>query len=923
MSNLSIGILAHVDAGKTTLSEALLYLSGSIRKIGRVDHGDAFLDTYKLERARGITIFSKQAQLKIGNFEVALLDTPGHSDFSPEMERTLQVLDYAILVISAADGVTGQVSILWKLLKHYSVPTFIFVNKMDQPGSNGNAVLDELKNKLGSNVVSFNSYDNLLKEGPSINLVESLEKDQQLQEEIAVCDDNLLQSFLEGEKITLSNIQNLILERKLFPCFWGSALKMEGVSEFLESLSVCMAPKTYPDEFGARVFKISRDGSGKRLTWMKITGGSLPARKQLVFIKDDNEIQEKIDQIRIYSGEKFTPIQEAVAGQVVAVTGLTMSKAGMGLGCEDGITPEVLQPILTCEIILPDGSDKFKAYQDFKTLEEEEPMLRIIYHEQNGEIDAQVMGQVQKEILHQLILERYNMDISFGPGHIVYKETIKSAVEGVGHFEPLRHYAEVHLLLEPGEPGSGMVFNTNCPVDALDKNWQRLVLTHLEEKAHVGVLTGSELTDMKITLIAGRAHEKHTEGGDFRQATYRAIRQGLMLAENVLLEPVYNYKIELPQANLGRALSDIQKMSGTTDTPLSDGQNAILTGTVPASELLDYATDLASYTGGLGRLSLELKGYEPCHNAEDVIAQIDYYPELDTENPSSSVFCSHGSGTVVPWDEVRNYMHVESGWDFNISGSSVTDLTADEKMLEAYKANEARKRLDKRSFTEQDRDYRATENELREIFERTYGKIKSNVGNGDELGKKEYRAKAPAVKYRAPKPPTDKDEYLLVDGYNVIYASDELKELAATDFKAARDKLMDILANFQGYRREIVILVFDAYRVPGGSEHVEKYHNLDVVFTKEAETADQYIERTAHEISKKHSVTVATSDAIEQVIILGSANVLSARDFWAEIEYTQNQVREHISLQQGVKKDSKLGNTMAKQIENLNLNNNN
>ncbi|MCR4902823.1 MAG: TetM/TetW/TetO/TetS family tetracycline resistance ribosomal protection protein, partial [Butyrivibrio sp.] len=890
--HLSIGILAHVDAGKTTLSEALLFLTGSIRKVGRVDHGDAFLDTYSLERSRGITIFSKQAQLKLGDYEVALIDTPGHSDFSPEMERTLQILDYAVLVISAADGVTGQVSTLWKLLEHYNVPAFIFVNKMDQPGSNCDAILKELKEKLSSNIVSFNSYNEEDEDGKSLG--DELMKNSLLQEEIAVCDDDLLQSFLEGTVPSISDVQKLILERKLYPCFWGSALKMKGISSFIESLSQSLCHKDYPNEFGARVFKISRDSTGNRLTWMKITGGTLPARKQLKFIKDETEITEKTDQIRVYSGEKFTSIPEAVAGQVVAVTGLSLSKAGLGLGIEEGITPEVLQPILTCEIILPQGSDKFKAYQDFRHLEEEEPMLRIIYHEDSGEIDAKVMGQVQMEILHQLILERFNMDVSFGPGHIVYKETIKNPIEGVGHFEPLRHYAEVHLLLEPGEPGSGMHFDSNCPVDTLDKNWQRLVLTHLEEKQHIGVLTGSELTDMKITLIAGRAHEKHTEGGDFREATYRAIRQGLMMAENVLLEPVYNYRIELPQASLGRALSDIQRMSGTNDAPDSDGTYAVITGTVPASELLDYAGELASYTGGLGKLSLELKGYEPCHNAEEVITRIDYYPELDTENPSSSVFCSHGSGTVIPWDEVRNYMHVESGWMDMENAASVTDLTADEKMLEAYKANEARKRLDRRSFTEQDRDYRATENELKEIFERTYGPIKSNVGNNDEMGKKVYHSKTPNVKYRAPKPPVDGDEYLLVDGYNIIYASEELKALAQTDLKAARDKLMDILADFQGYRKEIVILVFDAYRVPGGTEHVEKYHNLDVVFTKEAETADQYIERTAHEISKKHRVAVATSDAIEQVIILGSSMRLSARDFWNEVEYTKEQVREHI-----------------------------
>ncbi|MBQ6406477.1 MAG: TetM/TetW/TetO/TetS family tetracycline resistance ribosomal protection protein [Butyrivibrio sp.] len=907
--NVTIGILAHVDAGKTTLSEAILYTSGTIRNLGRVDHKDAFLDTYELERSRGITIFSKQALFDYNGASYTLLDTPGHSDFSPEMERTLQVLDAAVLIISAADGVTSQVKLLWKLLDHYKIPVFIFVNKMDQPGADKAGIMDALSKELSRACICFDTDF----------------KDPEFQEELAVCEEELLAGFLDGRAVSDEDAKRLINSRLCFPVIFGSALKLEGVEKLLEVLSEYSCDCTKKDnahsvdnknDFAARVFKISRDPQGVRLTHIKVLSGGIKVRDLIG--------SEKVDQIRLYNGEKYTPLQEATKGMVVAITGLLDSRPGEGLGTLSGTqVSEVVQPILSCSLILPEDVDTLSFYRKLKALEEEEPMLLINYHEASKTIEVQVMGKVQQEILKHLIMTRLGIEVSFGPGHIVYKETITGAVEGVGHFEPLRHYAEVHLLLEPTEPGSGISFGNACHTDDLALNWQRLILTHLQEKKHLGVLTGSEITDIKITLLTGRAHEKHTEGGDFRQATYRAIRQGLMMADSVLLEPVFEYRIEVPEQSVGRVLSDMQRMNGTVSLPDLENGKSVITGTVPAACLLDYASELSSFTHGEGSISTTLSGYAPCHNTEEVLESMQYYPELDNDNPASSVFCSHGAGTIIPWDEVRNYMHLDTGWRPEGGTEVKTDLidNIDMEALKKLQAKSTRKQEDERSFAEIDRDLRFTENELKDIFERTYGTIKPRYVETEEDRRryalqdaKREREKAiaaglieepegPEVTLSAKKQSGKKEqrlierqkEYLLVDGYNVIYASDRLKSLAVTDLKAARDLLVDILINFQGYRRENVILVFDAYKVPGGIEHMEERAGLTIIYTKEAETADQYIEKAAHEIGKKYRVTVATSDAIEQVIVMSSGAIrLSARDFWAEIERTNEMIREHL-----------------------------
>jgi small GTP-binding protein len=886
--DITLGILAHVDAGKTTLSEGLLYLSGTIRNFGRVDHKDTFLDTYELERARGITIFSKQALFEYEDTRFTLLDTPGHADFSPEMERTLQVLDVAILLVSAPDGVTSQLKLLWKLLDHYKVPVILFVNKMDQLTEPADSILQSLKKDLSPHIVDFSK---------------PLEDDL-LQEEIAVCDDELLSGLLEGKPVTKAAAEALLTERKLFPCLFGSALKMEGVKELLDLTREYAQPHySNSGEFGARVFKISRDAAGARLTHIKIESGSLKVKEVIG--------DSKVDQIRLYSGDKFTTVNEATAGMVCAITGLSDTRAGQGLGSLAGSTvSEVLQPILSSTLILPEECDTVVVYRQLKLLEEEEPMLLLNLNEKTGDIEVQIMGEVQKEILKHLISSRFGYEVGFGPGHILYRETIAGPAEGVGHFEPLRHYAEVHLLLEPTEPGSGITIANNCSTDQLSLNWQRLIMTHIGEKKHLGVLTGSEITDMRITLLTGRAHEKHTEGGDFRQATYRAIRQGLMMANSVLLEPMYEVQIELPHDYVGRALNDLQRMNGTVNAPDINGDKSVITGMVPAVCLGDYAIELSGYTHGEGRLSATLSGYAPCHNAQEVIEATGYDPELDFDNPTGSVFCSHGAGTVIPWDQVRSHMHLDSGWDADGTHAR-TDLT-DSIDMEALKEIQRRNKKDpseNRSFADIERDLRATDNELKAIFERTYGPVKPRYTAEEtaavtltpeekearrdlqvEQDKREKYEKAGAQKDER------QAEYLLVDGYNIIYASKELSDLARTDLKAARDSLIDILSNFQGFRREKVILVFDAYRVPGGREHLEENRGIVTIYTKEAETADQYIEKAAHEIGKKYKVTVATSDAIEQVIVMSSgAYRLSARDLLEEIERTNEMIREKLS----------------------------
>ena len=871
---ITMGILAHVDAGKTTLSEGILYTCKAIRKLGRVDHQDAFLDTNTLERNRGITIFSKQAECTLGEFGMTFLDTPGHVDFSAEMERTLQVLDYAILVISGADGVQGHTETLWRLLSRYQIPVFLFINKMDQPGTDREALLAEVKEKLDVNCVEFSAD----------------QTDEEWKEQVAVCDEQVMEAYLEGEEISREQIRKMIRERKLFPCYFGSALKMTGVEEFLDDLKLRIRETSYPETFGAKIYKITRDNQGERLTHMKITGGTLKVKSVLsngrLGETGEGIWQEKVNQIRIYSGEKYTMVSEVKAGTVCAVTGLTATYPGQGLGSEQASDMPVLEPVLSYRIGLPTEVNVHQALLQLRQLEEEEPLLHIVWNETLGEIYAQVMGEVQIEILKSLIKERFGMAVTFDEGNIVYKETILEPVEGVGHFEPLRHYAEVHLLLEPGETGSGLIFAADCSEDVLDRNWQRLILTHLEEREHKGVLIGAPITDMKITLLTGRAHIKHTEGGDFRQATYRAVRQGLRKAKSQLLEPYYEFRLEVPSEQVGRSMTDIQKMLGEFDPPKTEGEMTVLTGSAPVVTMRDYQKEVISYTSGRGRLSCTLKGYYPCHNQEEIVEAVGYDPEADLENPTGSVFCAHGAGFVVNWDQVEDYMHVESGWN-----APAGQETKPEKPVTA------------KNWKEENEKYWATEKELEEIFERTYGPIRklgeeAPAGRSVKGWKKSRRDPLEGYgksnsDYKQKKTPDGEKEYLLVDGYNIIFAWEDLKELAASNIDGAREKLMDILCNYQGFKKCTLILVFDAYKVKGNPGSVETYHNIHVVYTKEAETADQYIEKTVHEIGRKYRVTVATSDQLEQVIILGQGGRrMSARELLEDVIEVRQQIRE-------------------------------
>lgn len=916
--NLSIGILAHVDAGKTTLSEALLYLSGKIRKLGRVDHKDAYLDTSPLERERGITIFSKQAIIDLADTRVTLLDTPGHVDFSAEMERTLQVLDYGILVINGADGVQGHTVTLWKLLERYHIPTFIFVNKMDQNGTDHDRLLEELKKRLSENCMDFEpkvkesiegkiegkaegkaerkavreSEENL-KNKHEEKSEEADELTEELLESLAMCEEALLEKYLETGSVTREEVTALIAERKVFPCYFGSALKMDGVENLIRGIDKYTRRPTYPEAFGAKVYKIARDDQGNRLSYMKITGGTLKVKELLTTSKGNvaagEEIwEEKADQIRIYSGAKFELAKEAPAGTVCAVTGLTHTFPGQGLGITENSNMPVLEPVLNYRIILPEGCDVHQMLKKLKELEEEDPQLHIVWDEQLGEIHAMLMGDVQIEILKRLIWERFHVAVDFGTGNIVYKETIAEPVEGVGHFEPLRHYAEVHLLLEPGEPGSGLQFFTACSEDVLDRNWQRLILTHLEEKEHRGVLTGAPVTDMQITLLTGRAHQKHTEGGDFRQATYRAIRQGLKKAKSILLEPYYEFRLEVPVDTVGRAMTDIQKMQGTILPPETEDMTAVLKGKAPVSAMRDYQKEVVSYTRGLGRLFCSLKGYEPCKNQDEIVEQIGYDSERDLDNPTGSVFCAHGAGFVVPWYQVEEYMHLDTG-----VMTEFDDLPGDD---EQEKGNEPQgTEKNSTGYQPPKSAYRGSyedDKELQAIFERTFGPVKRDraysykkvVTASPSSGGSQIRKK-------------DQEEYLLVDGYNIIFSWPELKELADGDVRAAQTKLMDILCNYQGFKKCTLILVFDAYKVEGHQEEVLTYHNIHVVYTKEAETADQYIEKTVHKIGRQHQVTVATSDGLEQIIIMGQgANRISARGLKEEIEETKKLMRQEWHL---------------------------
>ena len=843
-----LGILAHVDSGKTTLSEAMLYRAGVTRRLGRVDHKDAFLDTDALEKARGITIFSKQALLTAGDTDITLLDTPGHVDFSTETERTLQVLDYAVLVVSGTDGVQSHTETLWRLLRRYHVPTFVFVNKMDLPGMERQELLAQLNRRLGEGFVDFGA--------------EQADRDEAL----ALCDENLMDRMLDAGQLQDADLIPAIARRHVFPCWFGAALKLEGVDALLDGLDRYTRPAPALEAFGAKVFKVSQDEQGARLTWLRVTGGELKVKAQLTGEADGEPWAEKANQLRLYSGAKYTLTEAIGPGQVCAVTGLTKARPGEGLGAERDSDLPVLEPVLSYQVLLPEGADVHAALGKLHRLEEEEPQLHVVWNETLGEIHVQLMGEIQLEVLRSLLAERFGLAVEFGPGGILYKETITEPMEGVGHYEPLRHYAEVHLKLEPLPRGSGMQFAADCREEVLDKNWQRLVLTHLEEKQHLGVLTGSPLTDVKITLIAGRAHLKHTEGGDFRQATYRAVRQGLMLAKSQLLEPWYAFRLEVPAENIGRAMSDIQRMEGTFDPPESGEETAVLTGFAPVSTMRSYPMEVVSYTRGRGHLSLTLDGYRPCHNAQEVIAAIGYEPEHDLDNPADSVFCAHGAGFVVPWDQVRSHMHVDSGWGKSTRPEQETAVPQRRAM--AYRAT-----------LEEDA-------ELLKIFERTYGPIKRDPLAAFRPVQKRERPNFAAEQWEiAP-------EYLLVDGYNIIFAWDELNALSKESLDAARHKLMDILCNYQGFQKCVLILVFDAYRVPGSPGSIEQYHNIHVVYTKEAETADMFIERVTHEIGRNRRVRVATSDGMEQIIILGHGALrVSARMFHEEVQNVEKQIR--------------------------------
>ena len=888
MKKLVVGILAHVDSGKTTLSEAMLYTAGKIRKLGRVDHKDAYLDTDAQERERGITIFSKQAVFTYDGMEITLLDTPGHVDFSAEMERTLQVLDYAILVINGMDGVQSHTDTLWKLLKRYEIPTFIFVNKMDMEGTDKDAVFPNIRKKLDGDCVDFSSGDR--------------------DEQIAMADERLLDTYLDSGMVEVEDIIEAILDRKIFPCFWGSALKLSGVQELLDAMKAYMVMPAYNAEFGGRIFKISRDAKGERLTYMKVTGGSLKCREQI------EGTEGKVNQIRIYSGARYETVEEASAGTVCAVTGLGETSAGQGVGCEQENVFAGLEPVLSYKVSYPGDKDAVVVLRDIRQLEEEEPELHVEFAQETGEIFVKVMGQVQLQVLTQIIKDRFGYLISFGMGRIIYKETLAEPVMGVGHFEPLRHYAEVHLLMEPLEPGSGMQFDTICSEDVLDKNWQRLILTHLEEKEYRGVLTGAPITDMKITVTAGRAHQKHTEGGDFRQATYRAVRQGLMMGECRLLEPVYAFRLEIPTEMTGRAMNDITRMHGRFAQPEIEGEMSILTGTAPVATMQEYQQDVTAYTRGQGKLSCTLQGYEPCHNEDEVLAASTYDPELDMANPASSVFCAHGAGYIVDWYDVYDMMHVKEDPGFALAGMEDVLRNITSEPTEADEDNRKRMARERQDAGVPVYD----EKELEDIFVRTYGSnsrenaaynkagfnrynkgvseadwyVKKAAGHGKSktVGAQTLSAGSKTADTGIARPGAyrkqkGEKEYLLVDGYNVIFAWDDLKALAAVNIDSARDKLIDIMSNYQGYVGCELILVFDAYKVKQNPGSITKHGNIHVVYTKEAETADMYIEKTTHELGRKYKVTVASSDGLEQLIIMGQGALrMSSRGLREEVE---------------------------------------
>ncbi|MDO4438116.1 MAG: TetM/TetW/TetO/TetS family tetracycline resistance ribosomal protection protein [Eubacteriales bacterium] len=915
--HICTGLLAHVDAGKTTLSESILYKTGSIRNVGRVDHRDTFFDTDIQERERGITIFSKQAEIKLKDKNICLMDTPGHADFSAEMERTLSVLDYAILIISAADGIQGHVITLWKLLKRYNIPVFIFVNKMDQQGADGNRIMTLIREKLSDNAVDMRSLQDKL-QGLDIlsddwsaypDKFSKAQFSDEFLEQIAECDEETMESYFDTQEISLTQVSKLIRKRKLYPVCFGSALKQDGVDSFLSVMSLFIEAPVYKNEFGARIFKISRDSQGNRLTHMKITGGMLRAKAsiELQKLEKEDEKVQKVDQIRIYQGAQFNTVKEACAGMVVAVTGLNSTRAGMSIGAEEKEELPLLIPLFTFSVILPFDEDKHRAYLKFKELEEEIPELSFLYNEQLKDIQVKLMGGVQTEVVKRLIKERFGMDVSFDEGHIVYKETIKRPVEGVGHYEPLRHYSEVHLALRPMERGSGLSFSSECSEDVLDKSFQNLILTHLEEKNHKGVLTGSDITDMNISILSGRAHIKNTEGGDFRQAVYRAVRNGLMRTESVLLEPYFEYRLQVPMDCAGRAISDLQQMNAEFNGPDIDGELAIFTGEAAVSKMQGYKDKLASYSRGFGELECTFSGYKECLEQDKVVEEINYDPEADLDNPAGSVFCSHGAGFYVEWDEVENYMHLPYT-DFDKEESEKSKASEDEieKQISRVSSNSSPKSASKAS---QLSGYEM-DKELEAIFVRTFGN--AGIDKKKPAGSFVRDNEAKRIKKASQDKPADieikpkKKSYLLVDGYNIIFAWDELRELSKINIDAARTKLMDILSNYQGFKGMELILVFDAYRVHGNKGEIFKYHNIHVVYTKEAETADQYIEKTVHDMDKQHNVTVATSDRLEQIIVFGNgAARMSARELYEDVCVVEKDIDEEI-----YRTRTKLKNTM-------------
>lgn len=845
-----IGILAHVDAGKTTLSEALLYNAGITKALGRVDKGNAYLDTDELEKQRGITIFSKQAEFIWKDLEVTLVDTPGHVDFSAEMERTLQILDYAILVISASNGVQSHTRTLWELLKMYKVPTIIFVNKMDMPDTDKALLLSELKSKLDDSCIDFTDIQEVMSN-----------------EEVAMTNESLMEEFLSCGKIDIEDIKRGISDREIFPCHFGSALKNDKIIDLLDGLNTYIDEKKYPDKFGAKVYKINRDSQGNRLTYLKVTGGVLRVKD----IIDDSE--EKINQIRIYSGDKYRTTNEIYSGEVCAVTGLTKTYSGENLGIENENNDVILEPVLMYKVVLPQEIDAAMMLPKLKQLEEEDPTLSIKWNEDLKEIQVCLMGEVQIEILKKLVLDRFNVAIEFDQGNVVYKETISNTVEGVGHFEPLRHYAEVHLRLEPGEIGSGLTFETECSEEILAKNWQRLILTHLQEREHKGVLTGSGITDMKITLVSGRAHLKHTEGGDFRQATYRAVRQGLKMAQSVLLEPYYDFRLEIPTEMLGRAMTDIERIYGKINPPENYGEYSVITGYAPVVTMRKYREDIAAYTKGQGKITCTLKGYLPCHNQEEIVEAYGYDSEADTFNPTGSVFCAHGAGFYVSYDKVYEYMHI------GLENQPDKEYVYNDNNIVSGEYKEEWIGID----------------EVDAIINRTYNANKKSDGENKRNNWKKSRNEQDYFDYKGSKSVNSetREKYLLVDGYNVIFAWDDLKELAAVNIDGARGKLMDILCNYQAICKCELIVVFDAYRVKGHDTEISDYHNIHVVFTKEAETADQYIEKFAHQNGRKYNVTVATSDGLEQIIIRGQGcNLISSRELKEEIDRASKDIMQ-------------------------------